>query len=96
MMLDTILIGKGNLLISVTMNSMIIRQMKEIKDIGSSLELKDVDYGRVFQLNFLNKNQVESFRSLLKDAHANPVFEFQGFKFNFIEYSRKSVDVLLD
>ena len=57
-MSNIIKFGNGNLLISVTMNSIMIRQLEEIKEIGDSCELKDITPVRSFQINILNRNQI--------------------------------------
>ena len=95
-MSNVIKFGNGNLLVSVTMNSMVIRQLDAIKEIGNSQELRDIIPTGIFQINLLNKKQIEQFRQLLKNTYLTPVFEFQNFKFDFTNYCRKSVDVMLD
>ena len=94
--MDAIKFGKGNLLISVNMNSLIIRQIDSIKELGVSCELKDINSIGMFQISFQTKKQLEQLRQLIKDTYEKPIFEFQGFKFDFTNYFRKSVDVMVD
>lgn len=91
-----IILGKGNILISTTPNSLVFRQLKNSYKIGDVIDFSTAEFSQVIQLNLRNYFELKEFKDLVKNSYQLKTFEFQNIKFDFTQYSRDSVDVLLD
>lgn len=88
--------GNGNLLITTTPNSLIVRELLSNMPIGSIQEFNRVNFKDVTQINIRNYEELNQLKEMVKNSYETPVFTFQDIRFDFTNYSRSSVDVLLD
>ena len=91
-----IILGKGDFLITTTLNSLIFRQLKTSKLIGDIVDFSQVEFSQTIQINLRNYFELKQFKELVKNSYSLKTFEFQNVQFDFTNYNRDSIDVLLD
>lgn len=91
-----IILGKGNILISTTPNSLIFRQLEDSYSVGEIIDFSKVKFSQIIQVNLRNYFELKEFKDLVKNSYQLKTFEFQNIKFDFTQYNRDSVDALLD
>ena len=94
--MKSLIFGNGNLLITTTPNSLIFRELNSKMEVGSIQEFNKIAFKEVTQVNVRDYKELKQLKEMVKNSYENPVFIFQNVKFDFTNYSRGSVDVLLD
>lgn len=91
-------IGNGNFTVSATINALIFKEIDTSYDVGTELEVKNYSQTILdsYTLYFQSYQEVQELKRLLTDAYQTRMFTFKYLDFDFTNYSRKSVDCIVD
>lgn len=91
-------IGYGNFTVSATINALIFKQLEKSYNVGDELNMKEYSEKVIdsYTLYFQTYQEVQQLKQLLKDSYENRIFSFKYLDFDLSNYSRKSVDCIVD
>lgn len=96
-----ITIGKGNFIITSTVNGLIFKEISNINntdDLGKKVNPKQYqnDIVNSITLYFQNYEEIQELRNLLSKSYDTKTFSFKYIDFDFTDYNRKCVDCIID
>ena len=91
-------IGNGNFTVSATINALIFKELDATYTIGQDIDIKNSSDKILdsYTLYFQTYQEVQQLKQLLKDSYEHRVFSFKYLDFDLTNYSRKSVDCIID
>ena len=78
------------------MNSITMRKLSNTYNIGDNVNLSDVKFPNTYSIYFREYSELLDFKQKVNKVYDTHIFVFQNIKFNFENYQRRSIDVLLD
>lgn len=95
---NKLIMGKGNYIVTPTINALIFKQLQVSAQVGEEINLKEYQPNviNVFVINFQNHLEIQEFKNLLVNAYQEKVFKFKDLEFDFSDYTRKSIDCIID
>lgn len=90
--------GYGDILITQNMNSITIRKLNDENkyNIGENIKISDANFSNAYNIYFREYSELMDFKQKINKAYEEHKFTFQNILFNFENYQRRSIDVILD
>lgn len=98
-MKEIINFGNGDIIVTTTINALIIKQIDRQLDVGEIIGNNSTHPHGIknqFTLPINNYEELMQFKKLLVNAYQDRVFEYKHLTLDFSNYNRKSVDCILD
>ena len=90
--------GKGNYIVTATINTLIFKQIQTPLQVGEEINLKEYQSNitNAFTINFQSHLEIQELKNLLVNAYQEKIFKFKDLEFDFSDYTRKSIDCIID
>ena len=91
-------IGEGKFLVTTTINGLIFKELSCPTQLGEIVDMKKYQQNVIdsFTLYFQSYEEVQDLKKLLAKSYEDKIFSFKYLDFDLTNYSRKSVDCIID